>query len=110
MQGGQPGPQGSQGQAAQGPTTNNACFHCRQVGHFIWSCPQKQGRRSNNYANLIDFNLNKEAEMEEQPMPQQSKVATLWAQLEALTKEDKDQLAKEMGVTKDFHLAWLEQP
>jgi hypothetical protein len=43
--------------------------------------------------------------MEEQPMPQQSKVATLRAQLEALTEEDKDQLAKEMGVAEDFHSA-----
>jgi hypothetical protein len=41
-------------------------------------------------------------EMGEQPVHQQSKVATLRAQLEALTEGDKDQLTKEMGVVEDF--------
>ena len=43
-----------QGRVAQGTgNTNNACFNCRQVGHYARNCPQKRGQ--NTQSNLIDF-------------------------------------------------------
>ena len=81
-------------------TNNNACFQCGNEGHYARNCPQKQKAQ----ANLIDFDESSNWEeattvIEE---PTESKVAQLKASLGNLSLKEKEQLAQEMGVTKDF--------
>ena len=71
------------------PKTRGACFNCGEEGHFARNCPRK-GR---NRVNLIDF----EEDPYEGPPPKDH-VATLKAELSAMTLQEKEQLANEMGV------------
>jgi len=85
-------------------TTNNACFKCRQTGHFARNCPcRHQGHAG---ANLIDFNDEFDSYEELEPVDQ---VAQVWNQLNSMTLDDKAQLVEEMGVAEDFPTAWLGQ-
>ncbi len=79
---------------------NNACFQCGNKGHYARNCPQRQKAR----ANLIDFdeNANWEETTTVVDQPPEDKVAQLKASLGSLSLEEKEQLAQEMGVTKDF--------
>jgi len=89
--------------AATGPpcgTTNNACFKCRQAGHFTRNCLHHcQGRAG---ANLIDFNNEFDSYEELEPVNQVTQVRN---QLNLMTLNDKAQLAEEMGVAEDFPAA-----
>ena len=67
------------------PKTRGACFNCREEGHFARNCPRK-GR---NRVNLIDF----EEDPYEGPPPK-DRVATLKAELSAMTLQEKEQLAQ----------------
>jgi hypothetical protein len=63
------------------------------------------GRRNDKQrVNLINFDPDEEAHIEEYPNPstEQDKVATAHAVLETMSLEDKERLAQEMGVTEDF--------
>ena len=70
------------------PKTRGACFNCGE-GHFARNCP----RKGQNRVNLIDF---KEDPYEQQPP--KDHVATLKAELSAMTLQEKEQLANEMGL------------
>jgi len=46
-----------QGNAAATGNSSNACFQCREVGHFTRNCPKHhQSNQYNRMANLINFN------------------------------------------------------
>ena len=84
---------------AQGTgNTSNACFNCRQVGHYARNCPQKQGQ--NAQSNLIDFDHDDLPE----PLPK-DKVSDLRSQINTMMSEEKDQLIKELGEDEDFPTA-----
>ena len=83
--------------------TNNTCFNCRQQGHFTHNCP-----RHNTRANLIDFNDDFDGAYIKETAPEEtgpSCVAWLKSELNAMSLEDKEALAKEMGVDEDFPTA-----
>ena len=85
---------------ADPPKTRGAFFNCRKEGHFAQNCPRKGWNR----VNLIDF---EEGSYEE--TPPKDHVATLKAELSAMTLQEKEQLANEMGVgaEEDFPTVWL---
>ena len=83
--------------------TNNTCFNCRQQGHFAHNCPQRNTR-----ANLIDFNDDFDgAYIEENTTEEMGPSCVTWikSELNAMSLEDKEALAKEMGVDEDFPTA-----
>jgi len=81
-------------------TANNACFKCRQMGHFTQNClHHRQGCAG---ANLIDFNDKFDSYEELEPVDQ---VTQVWNQLNLMTLNDKARLAEEMGVAEDFPTA-----
>ena len=72
-------------------STNNACFNCEEMGHFAHNCPNKRQRQ----INLID--MNKDTMYEETP-PLENCLSRIHADLAALSINEKEQLAKEMGI------------
>ena len=90
---------GYQGRVALGTgNANNACFNCRQVGHYARNCPQKQGRSTQS--NLIDFDHDDEPEA-----PPKDKVSDLRSQINTMMADERDQLIKELGEEEDFPTA-----
>jgi hypothetical protein len=83
---------GNSSSAPRGP-----CFECNQMGHFTWNCPQKP-RRAN--INLID--LQEEGPSNDKIMSTRNRVASIKELLSRMTDKEREQLAKEMGVAKDF--------
>jgi hypothetical protein len=70
------------------------------MGHFAWNCPQKP-RRAN--INLID--LQEEGPSDDEIVPTRNRVALIKEQLSRMTDEEREHLAKEMGVAEDFPTA-----
>ena len=90
---------GYQGRVALGTgNTSNACFNCRQVGHYARNCPQKQGRSTQS--NLIDFDHDDGPEA-----PPKDKVSDLRSQINTMTANKRDQLIKELREEEDFPTA-----
>src|SRR6266446_3594748 len=94
-----PCPQGQnnpQGNATTTGNSSNACFQCREIGHFTRNCPKHcQNNQYNCTANLIDFNDGQNYTdaniIEEDP------VETLQAQLNSLSTQDREKLTITMG-------------
>jgi Retrotransposon gag protein len=79
--------------ANAGGRNDNACFKCGEVGHFICNCPQQ---RRGAHTNLIDFDPDEET-LYEESKPSGSRVSHIRSELDAMTFEEKQQMAKELG-------------
>jgi hypothetical protein len=87
--------------ANTGPKSNNGCFKCGEIGHYARNCPRNQ---SGAQANLIDFNSSEETYYGENTALA-SRVSHIRSELDAMTFDEKQQLAKELGQgeDQDFH-------
>jgi len=81
------------------PVPRGACFECGQMGHFTRNCPRK---RKQENINLIDYNDKESVGIP--PMPRDN-VASVKQQLTDMTPQERDVLAKEMGIDEDFPVA-----
>jgi hypothetical protein len=70
------------------------------MGHFTQNCPQKPRR-----VNINLINLQEEGPSNDKIAPTLGKVASIKEQLTRMTDEEREQLAKEMGVAEDFPTA-----
>ncbi len=78
-----------------------ACFKCRQMGHFARNCPRR--RRQENI-NLLDCKNDDSIDIPPMPLLRDN-VASVKQQLTSMTEQERDALAKEMGIDEDFSAA-----
>ncbi len=71
------------------------------MGHFARNCPR---RRKQENINLLDYEDDKSIQIPPIPLPR-DKVASVKEQLSSLTNQERDALAKEMGLDEDFPAA-----
>jgi len=68
------------------------------MGHFARNCPRKRKQES---INLIDYNDEETIDIPPVPIPRDN-VASVKQQLTNMTAQERDALAKEMGIDEDF--------
>jgi len=72
------------------------------MGHFARNCPRRKKKES---INLIDYSEGDEStDIPPAPMPRDN-VASIKQQLTNMTPQERDTLAKEMGIDEDFQAA-----
>ncbi len=71
------------------------------MGHFARNCPKKRKQES---INLIDYNDEETIDIPPVPIPRDN-VASVKQQLTNMTAQERDALAKEMGIDEDFPAA-----
>jgi Retrotransposon gag protein len=99
------------------PEPKGPCFHCEKMGHFIWDCrsQQKNSAYSHNAyqpqastvapEDSISYMDTNEDDMRSIPPPDikpQSTIASLKAQIDALSPIENDSLIEMMGANQDF--------
>ena len=98
----------AQGRVAQTtPRTNNACFKCGQVGHYVQNCPMKQQRIA---ANLIDFDeesYDDETVVNQEETSTQGRINTLHQELMGMPQDEKRQVGKRDRPTRGFSLCLI---
>jgi hypothetical protein len=90
---------------ANAPSMNDkSCFGCGEMGHFIRNCPNRRGARANT--SLIDFDPYEDT-LYEESQTEGSCVSSIKASMDAMTFDEKQQLAQELkeGSKEDFPLA-----
>ncbi len=83
------------------PMDLDCCCECGQMGHFAQNC-QKKKKQEN--INLLDYEEDDSITIPPIPLPR-DKVASVKQQLSSLTDQERDTLAKEMGLDEDFPAA-----
>ncbi len=71
------------------------------MGHYARNCPRKKKQEK---INLIDYDDNESIQIQPAPMPRDN-VASIKQQLTSMTPQERDMLAKEMGIDEDFQAA-----
>jgi len=90
--------QTSQPRTTNSGNTSNACFQCRQVGHFARNCPSRQ--RTN--ANLINPDIEKGNEEQYAQEHPQNHIAQMKAVLAQMSLSKKAEMAQQMGAAESF--------
>jgi hypothetical protein len=83
------------------------CFSYGEEGHYTKNCPQRQGKgRTGAKANLINFDP-KEGTLYEGSQTEESRVALVKTEMEAMSFNERQELIKELASEegKDFHSA-----
>jgi hypothetical protein len=74
-----------------------------QPGHFARNCPQRQrGQNQANYTNLMDKQEEVYNELQQPMEPEVNRLQTTKEYLNAMSYNEKKQLAHEMGVSEDL--------
>ncbi len=85
-----------QGNATTTGNTSNACFQCREEGHYARNCPKhRQSNQYNRTANLIDFN--NDQNYPDNNVVEEDPVEALQTQLNSLSTKNREKLAIAMG-------------
>ncbi len=71
------------------------------MGHYARNCPRKKKQER---INLIDYDNDESIKIQPAPMPQDN-MASVKQQLTSMTPQERDTLAKEMGIDEDFQTA-----
>ena len=71
------------------------------MGHYARNCPRKKKQER---INLIDYDDDESIQIPPAPVPRDN-VASMKQQLTNMTPKERDTLAKEMGIDKDFQAA-----